>query len=322
MPGPLSGLDETGLVDAGGIADELRRALAASSLAARLSAKVSIVVDGGGALHLDDVPADVRLQAVRADNGVCFHVALGGTASTAVSIGAVPTGRTAECVVHLLERLASFSPQRMRSAVESAGASRFASALVGILVQAAAPAARLSAEPVGVHAVRSGEIAGIALPFGHSDAETLSRLITEAERAGATGLRTAPGRALLFVGLSQGAARTFAARAASLGFIADPADPRRRVIACAGAPICASGEIPARALAPVVAQAIRAANVTGPVHVSGCAKGCAHPAPTPLAVVGRAGACDIHLNGNLVSSVKTDALPVELQRLLPAGASR
>ena len=317
LPDPLSGLDETGLIDAGGVADDLRQALAASSLASKLSAKVSVTVDGGGFLHLDEVAADVRLRAVRTDRGVRFHVALGGTAASAVFIGAVPVDRAAECTVRLLELLATFSPQRMRNAIESAGAARFASALAGILEQAAAPTGRPAAEPVGTHALRSGDVAGIALPFGHSDAETLSRLIGEAERAGAKGLRTAPGRALLFLGAASG----FAARATSLGFIADPADPRRRVIACSGAPICASGEISARALAPVVARAVRAANV-GPVHVSGCAKGCAHPAPAPLVIVGHAGACDIHLNGKLVSSTKPDALSAELERLLPHGASR
>ena len=78
----------------------------------------------------------------------------------------------------------------------------------------------------------------------------------------------------------------------------------------------------ARALAPAVAQAVRAANVAGPVHVSGCAKGCAHPAPSPLTIIGRAGACDIHLNGTVVSSAKAEALPAELERLLTSGAVR
>lgn len=322
MPDPLSGLDETSSIDAGAIADELRQALAASSLASKLSAKVSVIVDGGGALHLDDVAADVRLRAIRRDRGIRFHLALGGTASSAVSIGAIPAGRAAECTVHLLELLAAFSPQRMRNVVESAGAAQFAAALAGILEQASAPAARPPAEPVGIHASGSGEVVGIALPFGHSDVETLSRLIGDAESAGARGLRAAPGRALLFVGLPEDAAGRFAIRAASLGFVADPADPRRRVIACAGAPICASGEIPARALAPLVAQAVGVANVVGPIHVSGCAKGCAHPPPVPLTIIGRAGACDIHWNGKLASSAKADALVAELERLLPRGASQ
>jgi precorrin-3B synthase len=323
MPDPLSGLDAAGLVDGGAIASELRRALAASSQAARLSPKLSVTVDGGGALHLDDVAADVRLRAVRTDRGLRLHVALGGTAASAISLGTIPADRAVECTMHLLDQLAVFAPERMRAAVERAGAARFASGLAGILEQSSSPAARPAAEPVGVHPLRSGRLAlGIALAFGHSDAESLKRLIGEAESAGATGLRTAPGRALLFIGMPPGTAHGFAARATSLGFIADPADPRRRVIACAGAPICASGQIPARALAPVVAQAVRAANVAGPIHVSGCAKGCAHAAPTPLTIVGRAGSCDIHLYGKLAGSASVDALSGELERLLPNGAAR
>ncbi|MBX9844470.1 MAG: precorrin-3B synthase [Xanthobacteraceae bacterium] len=322
LPDPLSDLDDLSVIDAGVIAGELRRALAASALASKLPAKVSVIVDGGGALHLDDVVADVRLRAVRTDQGVRVHVGLGGTAASAMSIGAVALHCAVECAVHLLDLLAAFSPQRMRNAVEDAGAARFISAMAGILEPASTPAARPAADPVGVHALRSGAVVGVALPFGHSGAENLSRLIGEVECAGAAGVRTAPGRALLFVNLRPAAADAFAARAATLGFIADPADPRRKVIACAGAPICASGQIPARALAPAVAQAVRAANVVGPVHVSGCAKGCAHQVPVPLAIFGRAGACDIHWNGKLVSSVNADALAVQLERLLPEEVSR
>ena len=62
---------------------------------------------------------------------------------------------------------------------------------------------------------------------------------TRRAQAGAAGVRPAPGRALLLMGLSSAAAATVAAEAKALGFIVDPADPRRRIVACAGAPICA-----------------------------------------------------------------------------------
>ena len=77
---------------------------------------------------------------------------------------------------------------------------------------------------------------------------------TRRDDAGASGVRPAPGRALLVMGLSSAAAATSLPQAEALGFIVDPADPRRRIVACAGAPICASGEIPARALAPLLTR--------------------------------------------------------------------
>jgi precorrin-3B synthase len=321
MPDPLAGLCEEECLDAGEIAHDMRRALAASSLASRLSAKVSVIVDGGGALHLDDVAADVRL---RASDGNRFHVAAGGTASSATPIGVASSDRATECVTRLLGLLASVAPGlRMRDVIAGAGPEQCRAELAGIVEPAAAPDARPAAEPVGMHRLRSGQFAvGVAPPFGHSDAETLHRLIGEAANGGAAGLRAAPGRALLVIGLSPGAASAFASRAEALGFIVDPTDPRRRVIACAGAPICASGEIPARALAPIVAQAVCASDAPGPVHVSGCAKGCAHPSPAPVTIVGRDRACDIHLNGSLVASAPVDALPEQLGRLLSNGTRR
>ncbi len=54
--------DPGAIIDAGPLAAELRRALAEVQLA--LAPKVSVVIDGGGPLHLDALSADIRLRAV------------------------------------------------------------------------------------------------------------------------------------------------------------------------------------------------------------------------------------------------------------------
>jgi precorrin-3B synthase len=128
---------------------------------------------------------------------------------------------------------------------------------------------------------------------------------------------------LLLVGLSPDATRQFAAKANALGFIVDSADPRRKVVACAGAPICASGEIAARAIAPAIADVARSLPDGEIIHVSGCTKGCAHPGPAPVAVFGRDGRCDVFADGVLSCSVTVDALPGRLAQLVRArGGSR
>lgn len=141
-----------------------------------------------------------------------------------------------------------------------------------------------------MHRLRDGSLAcGIGLAFGHSDATALERLIDIAGAAGAHGFRTAPGRALMIVGLTAPSGSALVAGAEHLGFVVRAADPRRNVVACAGAPICASAHVAARALAPGVAAKI--APYCGEaitVHISGCAKGCAHAAPAALTVVGTA----------------------------------
>jgi precorrin-3B synthase len=152
---------------------------------------------------------------------------------------------------------------------------------------------------IGMHALRDGSLAcGIGLAFGHADASTLERVVEAAAEVGATGLRAAPGRALMAIGLAYDTAAAFAADAERLGFIVRADDPRRYVIACPGAPICASAHIAARVMAPRIVE--MAAPFLGRafiIHVSGCAKGCAHAASAALTVVGTPDGCALVTNG-------------------------
>src|SRR5207253_77342 len=114
-----------------------------------------------------------------------------------------------ECVVRLFETLAATSPQsRMRDVLQREGLNAFQTALVDIIVDGPPPTVRPAADPIGIHPLSSGHNAlGVGLPFGHSNSATLLRLIAAARQAGALGLRTSPGRALLWVGLSPDATR-------------------------------------------------------------------------------------------------------------------
>lgn len=315
---PLGGLDPGETFDAGAVAAALRASFAAASIASSLAAKISVAVDGGGALHLDDVAGDIRLRAVDGPSGTWLHVALGGDASTSISIGAVAPESVVACVLRLFEVLAVKAPNaRMRDVARGEGLSVFKAAVADLVIDWPAPGARPVAEPIGRYPLRTGDAAiGVGLPFGHSDSESLLRLIEAGRRAGASGLRTAPGRALLVLGLRSAAADAFVADADALGFIVNAGDPRRRVVACAGAPICASGQIPARAMAPAVVRAAGAIASDDVIHVSGCYKGCAHPAPASVAIFGRDGGCDVFLDGARTCSVAVEDLPRQLEMLL------
>ena len=283
------------------LASQLRAALSGTDLAAQLSAKVSVVVD------LDGFAADIVLRTVDRSR---LHVALGGDAATATPLGAVPLGRGADCVLRLFGLLAALAPRsRMRDAVARGGLAAFRTEVEDLLIDAAAPAPRPPFDPIGIHRHASGNILGVGLPFGHSDTERLLGLIETARRSGASGVRTSPGRALLLIGLPSETMPALVAEAATFGFIIDPGDPRRRVVACAGAPICASGEIAARAIAPAIADAARSLPAGDIIHLSGCAKGCAHPAPAPFVVFGRDGRCDVFVDGEFSCTLTADALP-------------
>ena len=84
--------------------------------------------------------------------------------------------------------------------------------------------------------------------------------------AGAIGIRAAADRALMIIGLTGSGGVRFRQRCRTLGFIVAADDPRRRIIACAGAPICSSAYIAARALAP------RAAGIAAS-HLDGSRQG-------------------------------------------------
>ncbi len=112
-------------------------------------------------------------------------------------------------------------------------------------------------------------------------------------------MRATPGRVLMTIGATQETVRAFTDAAERLGFIVRADDPRRRVIACPGAPICASAYMAARALAPSIAAETGAfPDDAATIHISGCAKGCAHPSAAALTIVGTPEGCALIANGS------------------------
>jgi precorrin-3B synthase len=303
LANPLAGLDPHEIFDATGIAARLRERLVESDLAAGLGPKVCVVVDGGGALHLDAIPCDIRLRAEVINGATSFRVSV---ASDSTNEMTAPEGAV-ETVLDVLRAIAALGPTaRARDLLPLAASPG-----------AAKTPARLTAHPIGMHCLRDGTLAvGIGLAFGHSDADTLPALIDEARTAGAVSARPAPGRVLLLIGIAPAQATGFAAKAEQLGFISNPDDPRRRVVACAGAPACTAAEIPTRVLAPAIAAAARRGGRT--IHVSGCSKGCAHPTAADLTIVGVNSRCGIVPNGRAqdtpVEFVSVNDLPNYLAR--------
>src|SRR5262249_25577086 len=183
---PLAGLDTQEAVDAGAIAADLRRAIAAAPFAAGIGPKVSVAIDGGGVLHLDAVAADVRMRAQA--KGACLHVAVGGDAETAIPVGAVLAGRAVETAMRMLRVIAAGGPAaRARDIVAANGAAAFRRVVADILVDLPPPPRRPAAEPVGTHALPDGRLAiGVGLAFGHAHATTLEEVTRAAAGSGAT----------------------------------------------------------------------------------------------------------------------------------------
>ncbi|WP_298397916.1 cobalamin biosynthesis protein CobG [Sphingobium sp.] len=110
------------------------------------------------------------------------------------------------------------------------------------------------------------------VPFGQIDASTLAELAPHA-------IRLTPWRMLIAEG---------AEGVAIQGLIRDPTDPLLRVDACPGKPACPQASVETRALARQIAP-----YVTGRLHISGCAKGCARSTPAALCLTGHKGRYDL-----------------------------
>lgn len=178
----------------------------------------------------------------------------------------------------LLHGLAASGARRMRALPDAARGT-----LLDGLEWGDAPPAGI-VHPAGLH----GRTLLAELPFGRCDAALLDRLAGWSDRYGDGHLALTPGRGVALTARDDASAVRLRDEAASAGLIVDPADPRRAVAACPGTPACASGGTPAQGDAPRLAAAFAAlAREGATAHVSGCPKGCAHPGPAALTLVGR-----------------------------------
>ncbi|ESY76024.1 cobalamin biosynthesis protein CobG [Mesorhizobium sp. LNHC252B00] len=142
-----------------------------------------------------------------------------------------------------------------------------------------------SRRPIGFFNLSHAIALGIGLPYGSMPADKIITLAQNALTLGTTEIRLAPGRALLLLGQPTAASQPLQDTAATLGFVTSPADPRTRIAACPGTPACASGRIATRDIAETIA-AENADILDFTLHISGCAKGCAHAGKAALTLVG------------------------------------
>ncbi len=308
---PLPG-DSTALIDANALAAELRNAIALAALA--LAPKLSVIVDGGGTLHLDALNADIRVRAGATADGPLLHLAVAGDGTTASPLGAVAPEEARAVVSRLLAVIAAHGAQvRAADVLRHAGIAAFQEAIGTRIVPAPSLPPRLPADMVGTHSLKDDLYAlGVGLAFGHVEAGTLRALTDIARAHGALWARPAPDRSLLLGPFKRTTIKTMRDEARRLGFAVDPSDARRRVVACPGAPSCASGLIAARTIAAEIAKSLELPGRGVVVHVSGCAKGCAHPAATRLTIVGTARGCGVVYDGTAQATPSSYVVPTSL----------
>lgn len=281
---PLAGLDPTEILDPRPLAEALRAAI--TDAAYRLAPKLAITINSGGRLHLGAASADIRLDAVSATaphvsepplSSSLWRVAVGGTAKTALGIDVVSAENAVASVLTILRSLHERGPKTRGRDI--------APETIHLLGDGPGEGpCQPDIAPTGLHSFDTGQmVLGVALAFGQVSASTLMRLMVAAGNADIADVRLAPGHALLLTGVKADQLAALQAHAHALGFITQADAPGNFISACAGAPACASAGIDTKDVAAsLIATVPGLFDGSVDVHISGCAKGCAHPAPAGL----------------------------------------
>jgi precorrin-3B synthase len=324
---PLSDLDPSAIVDITPIVAALEARLRDDSSLHRLPPKFGFLIDGGGALPLGDVEADIRFEAFRDGDGARFAVRLAGADEVSASCGSRKVPDVAAALAHsFLSRTGEGvdAARRMRGLVERHGAAALF-AVAGLAHSASAQPARRRAalqDFLGVHRFGASCCVGAAPSLGRMTADDLRFLAQEARRCAAIDVRLTPWRAFIVTGLKSSGAEDLPAALAHRGFVLDPSDPRLAIVACSGAPACAN------AMRAVQAEALEFASFIPPgrgivLHVSGCEKGCAHGRAARFTLVARESGYDLVLDGKAADAPAHRALSMgEIARLLARFAGR
>ncbi len=229
-----------------------------------LPAKFGFAIDTGSARILADCSADIRLES--------------GPQGLIVRADGAATGRIVhetEAVDRLVELAGWFAARQTTETRRMARLIR--DTALPEHWQGAQPSP-VAAEPIAPGAHGMGAVYGA--PFGQIQANALAGLMTS---TGAKALRVTPWRLFLLEG---------GAPIPDDAFVFEPDDRLLTTDACAGAPFCPQAQVETRAVARALAP-----RLTGSLHVSGCAKGCARQSPASVTLVGRNGRFDLVKHG-------------------------
>ena len=248
------------------LAAELERALAKRPLG--LPPKFGFAVDCGSERVLAQAPADIRIE--RGAGGLIVRADGAELGRAVTAAGAVDVALS---LANWFVASGGASGGRGRMAAHIARGVELPQTLAGD----SAPAAMASRSPPGL--VAEGALVGLS--FGQLPSEMLKILSSLTP-----GLRLTPWRMMLLEGASDVPRHD--------GLVTRVDDPRLRVAACTGAPACPDAREETRALAAALAPHLPN---DAQLHVSGCAKGCAHPTISDLTLVGTESGFDLVRHG-------------------------
>ncbi|MBB4482552.1 precorrin-3B synthase [Rhizobium etli] len=289
---PLHGIDPEEVSDPAAMELALRSKLQEMLASPQLAPKLSIVIDGGGTFGLSALSADIRVVALSEAH---WLVAINGDGATATPVAAGPAEAAVSAVGEILVLLAMLGQGSRARDIDPVLLRTHFPAMPAI--RSTQPRSARMPLP-GLHRLADGKaVLGVRPEFGQTRAPDLTALLDLAKAAGATAIRLAPGRGFFFLGLPAERVPAIEAAAVQYGFSAQAGEKAEHLAVCAGAGACGSGFYETRTLARrILAAAPDLFDGSLTLHLSGCAKGCAHVRPA-LTLTGTAEGYDLILNG-------------------------
>ena len=273
-------------VETAELAAELEQTLKA---APDLPGKFGFAVDTGSAPVLSETSADIRLE--RSETGTLILRADGAEWGRCVSRSDAP--QAALDLAQWFVLSGGVHQGRGRMAEHIARGKQLPDADRWTVPPAAAT---YSPRPGA-----QGEGFLVAAEFGQLHAEVLGRLAAMGKE-----VRVTPWRMLFLVGVDSVADTT--------GLITNASSPWLNTSACTGAPGCLQGLAPTRDLARALAPYVPAG---AHLHVSGCAKGCAHPAPATVTLCATRHGFDLIRDGRAADSPSRKGLKASQLKSAP-----
>lgn len=291
---PLAGLDPIDYVDAAALALRVEAALRSVE---GFPGKFAVVVDGGGQFPLVELDAEICAVAVSSSSIAVGLAAQDGPRWCGTTTPSALPSVLVAILCDFADAVGAGKSLTMRDAPANLRA-RLAD--VARLAPPIVPRRRPIAPRAGPLQMPGGHAGFVlALPFGRCDADQLTQIASWAGRFGGGEVCLSPWRGIVIPEIQRQDLGTLLALASGAGLITDPDDPRLAVFACPGQPDCANASVMTRRDAARLATTARPLLQTGgQIHVSGCAKGCAHPGPAALTLVGDNGAYRVVVEGS------------------------
>lgn len=281
---PLAGDDPACAADTVACAESLRAALVSADALSDLPGKFGFAVDGGGLYPAGLLQADITLRSMGPG---LWSVVCGAMCSTPTTY-TLAVSQAIALAHAFVSSHQSVRPQRQRTVGE------VLFQLVGLAGH------RQEQKPVRMEACcgRVGPLGhglfALSAPMGCMTATMLHDCAVVAATQGDGILRLTPWHTIVLGGMEQ--------TPVVAGMVTDPHSPLLRIWACSGASACAqaAGETEelARRLAPLLPDGAN-------LHVSGCRKGCAHPAATEFTLVAGAQGYGLVRNGSATEEVES-----------------